>query len=50
MIDITTVLSVLLASGLGLLVGAGVVWEVRRRYTRMRLDQRFCQLTRGALL
>ena len=50
MIDITAVLSVLLILCLGLLVCAGVVVEARRRYIKLRLDQRFCQLTRDALL
>ena len=50
MIDITAVLPVLLILCLGLLVCAGVVVEARRRYIKLRLDQRFCQLTRDALL
>jgi hypothetical protein len=47
MINITTILSVVC---LALLVFAGVVLEARRRYIKARLDQRFCQLTRDAML
>jgi len=47
MIDIATILSVVC---LGLLVFAGVLMEVRRRYQKARQDQRFCQLTRDAML
>ena len=43
----TTILS---AFCLALLVLAGVLMEARRRYARMRLDQRLCQLTRDAML
>ena len=47
MINLTTILAVFC---LTLLVFAGVVLEARRRYVKMRLDQRFCQLTRDAML
>jgi hypothetical protein len=33
-----------------LLVLAGVLLEASRRYAKMRLDQRFCQLSRQAML
>lgn len=47
MINMTTILSVVC---LGLLVFAGVLLEARRRYLKMRQDQRFCQLSRDAML
>jgi hypothetical protein len=47
MIDRVTVLFVVC---LGLLVSAAVVVEVRRRYLRVRQDQRLCRLTRSAML
>jgi hypothetical protein len=43
----TTIVSVFTV---GMLVLAGCLFEARRRYTRMRMDQRFCQLSRQALL
>jgi hypothetical protein len=47
MIDLTTVLFVVC---LGLLVSAGVLVEARRRYLRIRQEQRFSRLTRDAML
>ncbi len=47
MINMTTILSVVC---LGLLTFAAVLLEARRRYLKMRQDQRFCQLSRDAML
>jgi hypothetical protein len=47
MFNMSTILSIIC---LALLVFAAVLMEARRRYLKMKLDQRFCQLTRDAIL
>jgi len=47
MLNTTTILGLV---AVAMAVVGGGLFEARKRYQRMRMDQRFCQLSRNALL